>query len=292
MAEADARPVEFIGADGNILRGDIAGQGSDIVLFLHGGGQTRHAWKGTALELASLGRTTITLDARGHGESDFVLDGRYRFDDFGRDINAVLDKLSETYDPPVVVGASMGGLSSMLAHEDRVKADRPAGFAALVLVDIVPDMAMSGIDRILAFMMIGLEDGFASVEDAAEAISAYLPNRANKGSLSGLAKNLRQREDGRYVWHWDPRFVRGDNAIVTGENNTPAAFERAADTLDMPVLLIRGGRSDLVTPKAAQAFLKRVTQAKFVDVSDAGHMVAGDRNDIFGQAVQEFLDSL
>ncbi|EFL90469.1 alpha/beta fold hydrolase [Ahrensia sp. R2A130] len=288
--------IEFEGAEGNILRGDIAGhdheEGNDIVLFLHGGGQTRHAWKGTAQEFAASGRTAITLDARGHGESDHVPSGRYRFDHFAEDVNAVLEQITARYGRPIVVGASMGGLSSMLAHKMRVETGRSAGFDALVLVDIVPDMAASGIDRILSFMSDGLEAGFASVEDAAETVAAYLPNRSAKGSVRGLAKNLRQREDGRFVWHWDPNFVRGPNAIITGENNTAEAFNRAADTLDMPVLLIRGGRSDLVTPEAAQAFLNRVKQARFVDVSDAGHMVAGDRNDVFGEAVREFLDAL
>lgn len=296
MSGSQLHPVEFEGADGNILRGDIAGQdykdGGDVVLFLHGGGQTRHAWKGTAQEYAASGRTAITLDARGHGESDHVPSGHYRFDHFAEDVNAVLEQIAATYGRPNVVGASMGGLSSMLAHKMRVAAGKSAGFNALVLVDIVPDMAASGIDRILSFMTDGLEAGFGSVEEAAQTVAAYLPHRSAKGSVAGLAKNLRQREDGRFVWHWDPNFVRGPNAITTGENNTAEAFNRAADTLDMPVLLIRGGRSDLVTRKAADAFLARVKQARFVDVSDAGHMVAGDRNDIFGHAVRQFLDGL
>src|SRR5205085_10912095 len=79
---------------------------------------------------------------------------------------------------------------------------------ALVLVDVAHQVELEGRNRIGTFMT-GAPDGFASLEEAADAIAAYNPHRPRPTDLSGLAKNLRQREDGRWVWHWDPRFVRG-----------------------------------------------------------------------------------
>jgi pimeloyl-ACP methyl ester carboxylesterase len=64
----------------------------------------------------------------------------------------------------------------------------------------------------------------------------------------------------------------------------------AARALRVPTLLVRGRMSDLVTVEAAEEFLALAPHAKFADVSGAGHMVAGDRNDAFTKAVVEFLD--
>lgn len=58
----------------------------------------------------------------------------------------------------------------------------------------------------------------------------------------------------------------------------------------VPILLVRGQMSDLVTEDRAQEFLQRFPAVEFVDVGGAGHMVAGDRNDVFADAVVAFLD--
>ena len=62
--------------------------------------------------------------------------------------------------------------------------------------------------------------------------------------------------------------------------------------LDVPTMLVRGGSSDVVTREAAEALLQLIPRARFVDVADASHMVAGDRNDIFSAAVLEFASPL
>src|SRR5690606_40599381 len=108
--------------------------------------------------------------------------------------------------PPVLVGASLGGLASLVAVAESGEQERTA--RALVLVDVAHRIEDEGRDRIGAFMT-GHLDGFASLEEAADAIAAYNPHRPRPKDLSGLAKNLRQREDGRWVWHWDPAFVQG-----------------------------------------------------------------------------------
>ena len=78
--------VGFKGVDGLRLAGDrFAPEGraepseeGPSVVFLHGGGQTRHSWGGTARQVAARGLTAYTLDARGHGDSDWAPDGDYR----------------------------------------------------------------------------------------------------------------------------------------------------------------------------------------------------------------------
>ncbi len=181
-----------------------------------------------------------------------------------------------------MVGASLGGLAALLTAGEAA----PELVSSLVLVDIAPRMDPVGVERIVGFMT-GNPDGFASLEEAADAIAGYLPNRPRPTDLRGLQKNLRFGQDGRWRWHWDPAFMTGKQR--PGATRDPERFERAARALRIPVLLIRGRMSDIVSEAGAQAFLDVVPHARFVDVSDAGHMVAGDRNDVFTDAVVEFL---
>ncbi|NBN63631.1 alpha/beta fold hydrolase [Microvirga tunisiensis] len=280
----------FAGADGNRLVADRFGSDGAPVLLLHGGGQTRHAWAGAGQRIAAAGHVAYCLDQRGHGESDWVASGRYAFGDFGRDLVAVAGQITQEHGrPPVLVGASLGGLAGILAEGHQA----PGTLAALVLVDITPRVDLDGVSRIVAFMSERMEDGFASVEEAADAIAAYLPHRPRPGSLDGLAKNLRRTPDGRLRWHWDPKFISarhgdGDVSRAMAEDELVSAARR----LSLPVLLIRGGRSELVSLAHVEEFRAMVPQARFVDVEAAGHMVAGDRNDVFGEALIGFLRDL
>jgi pimeloyl-ACP methyl ester carboxylesterase len=267
--------------EGLRLVADAVGpQDGPPVLLLHGGGQTRHAWTETAEALALLGWRAISVDLRGHGDSDWSPTGDYRHERFSGDVRLIAQSFSK---PPVLVGASLGGISSLLAigtSDERLA-------RALVLVDIATRMEFSGAARIIAFMA-SAPDGFASVEEAAEAVSRYNPHRPRPKDLRGLARNLRKRDDGRYAWHWDPAFIEGRHT-TTERMHDPDLLDRAARRLRVPTLLVRGRMSDLLSEEGAQTFLAQVPHAKFVDVSGAGHMVAGDENDAFTAAVIDFL---
>lgn len=252
------------------------------VVLLHGGGQTRHAWAGTAVTLAAHGWSAIAVDQRGHGESDWAADGNY---DRQRYADDVIDLARALPAPPVLVGASLGGISSLLAIH---RADEPIA-RALVLVDIATRMERSGLERIFAFMR-GAPDGFASLEDAADAIAAYNPHRPRPSDLGGLRKNLRHGDDGRWRWHWDPRFI--DRDIPAEPPQEWNQLDAAAAGLRIPTLLVRGRMSDILSEEGAKVFLDQVPHAQFADITNAGHMVAGDRNDLFTDAVLEFLAEL
>src|SRR6185295_16377657 len=155
-----------------------------------------------------------------------------------------------------------------------------------VLVDIAPRMDPVGVERIVDFMT-GNPEGFTTLEEAAAAVAGYLPHRPRPKDLRGLQKNLRFGQDGRWHWHWDPQFMSGKKR--PGASRDPERLEAAARRLRIPVLLVRGRMSDIVSEGGAKAFLDVVPHAGFVDVSDAGHMVAGDRNDVFTDAVVRFL---
>ena len=284
------RRVTYGTTDGITLVGDAWGDPSHPpVLLLHGGGQTRHAWGDTAQALAERGWYVVALDLRGHGESDWAPNGRYAFEDFASDLGGVVRNLSR---PPAVVGASLGGMVALLAQGQAIE---PL-FSAVVLVDIAPDVEPEGIRRVVGFMLAHPE-GFSSIEEAADAISGYLPHRDRPEDLGGLERTLRRGDDGRYRWRWDVRLLteRDDLALVAAGDIDELATQmrnrltEAARRLEVPTLLVRGALSDVVSERGTRDFLGLVPHARHVDVPGAGHMVAGDRNDAFTAAVVDFL---
>lgn len=280
----------FIGASGNKLAADVYGEEGAPVLLLHGGGQTRHAWKQTAEAIARTGRVAYALDQRGHGDSEWT--EHYTFADFAADARAVAGALTvRSGQRPIVIGASLGGMSALLAEGD---AERAGGnvFSALVLVDITPRVDPSGVAKVMGFMRAHAREGFGSIAEAADAVAQYLPHRPRPRSHDGLKKNLRLSPDGRWRWHWDPRFMDSRGAGRDDRTTLEASLIDAAKKLKIPALLVRGASSELVQEAHAREFLELVPHAELADVSGARHMVAGDRNDSFSAAILDFLGRL
>lgn len=272
--------IRFRGHDGISLAADVRGPVDGApVLLLHGGGQTRGAWGATADALARRGFRVVTMDLRGHGESDWSPDGHYMLESFADDLRGVLAEIGGA---PVLVGASLGGLTSMLACGEAPQAP----LSALVLVDIVPRIERSGGDHVVGFMR-ATKDGFDSLDDAADAIAEYLPHRPRPKSLDGLSKNLRQADDGRFYWRWDPEFVRPRDRWDPDE--TSRRLSAAAQAVDAPILLVRGTRSEIVSEDALQQFRELLPDAEVAEIPDARHMVAGDDNDAFLGAIIDFV---
>lgn len=275
------QPPEFLwlkATDGLRLAADAYGhRDAPPVLLMHGGGQTRHSWGGTAIALAELGFRAIVVDARGHGESDRDVGRRYKSVNFAADLAAIASSFPR---PPAVVGASLGGNSALLAHGEG-----KTPFGGIVFVDIGPKIQATGVARIYQFMAQKPE-GYGSLEEVADAIAAYQPQRERPKDISGLAKNLRLGDDGRYRWHWDPAFLE---EMFVPQPELAERLDLAARNLTCPVLLVRGRLSDLLSEENAKHFLELCPHAEYVDVAGAGHMVAGDVNDRFTSAVADFL---
>jgi non-heme chloroperoxidase len=273
----------FTGFQNLTLCADVGGLAdAPPVILLHGGGQTRHSWGRAARRLAQIGFHTLAMDLRGHGESAWATDGDYSTDAFVADLNAVIDTLEQ---PPVLIGASLGGATALLAMGEA----ETSRARALVLVDVVPRMSPEGVRHIRDFMTASPE-GFTSLEEAAAAVSRYVPNRPKPPTNEGLLKNLRLRDDGRYYWHWDPAFqARGAHERLS---DLYLRMETAAYRVRVPTLLIRGRQSDVVSEEGARLLLELIPHAEYVDIEGAGHMVAGDRNDVFNDAIESFLQRL
>ncbi|HET9563295.1 MAG TPA: alpha/beta hydrolase [Mycobacterium sp.] len=296
--QSELQTVKFRGVDGLTLIADEWNRGAATaatsgtggataatsdparpsILFLHGGGQNRHSWKNTCQILADEGLHVVALDSRGHGDSDRAPNANYTVDALCADTLLVLEQIGR---PTILIGASMGGMTAMpVAYQAG-----PEKVTKLVLVDVVPRYEKDGSARIREFMASGL-NGFESLEEAADAVAAYLPHRSKPRSTEGLKKNLRHR-DGRWHWHWDPAFLTAplDDPFVRVEK-----LERAAINLTIPILLIRGRLSDVVSEEGVKDFLNKVPSAEFVELSDAGHTAAGDDNDAFSEVVVQFVN--
>ena len=279
-----SQTVTFRGVDDLNLIGDewnrdaASAEGRPTVLMLHGGGQNRHSWKNTGQILADTGFHVVALDSRGHGDSDRSPTANYTIETLSGDILQVLYQIGR---PVALVGASMGGLTGILAAHEA----GPELVSKLILVDVVPRFEKDGSARIRDFMF-GNVDGFASLEDAADAVAAYLPHRPKPRSPEGLKKNLRLR-DGRWYWHWDPAFLtKPDDDPFTRMD----MLEQAAINLQIPILLIRGKLSDVVSAEGVEDFLSKVPRAEFVELAEAGHTAAGDDNDAFTEVVVRFVN--
>jgi non-heme chloroperoxidase len=271
----------FDGFGGVRLAADVGGrEDAPPVVLLHGAGQTRHSWNSTARALIEAGYFVVTLDARGHGDSGWAPEGSYTIEGFVGDLRAVLGTLNA---PPAIVGASLGGLTALAAVGE---APTPVA-RALVLVDITPKMNREGAIKVQAFMRASPK-GFRSVEEAANSVAAYLPQRKRPRNIEGLRRNLREDGNGRLHWHWDPAFM----STKEPQEMTPEIerqFADAARNVSIPTLLIRGARSEIVDDESVAHFRTLIPHAEYVDVEGAGHMVAGDSNGAFNKAILSFL---
>jgi len=272
-----AQKRDFVGAHGLALTGFQNGPDEGLpVILSHGGGQTRHAWGRSAHVLAQHGFRAIALDLRGHGDSAWSVSGLYPIEDYAEDLRLIMTALGR---PAILVGASLGGMASLLAAADPP----PVGVAGVCLVDVSPHLLPEGVEGILGFMR-ATQGGFDTVAEAAQAIASYLPHRPRPTDLAGLEKILRKSPDGRYAWHWDPRIIEFplDPAVMN------PMLEAAARRVPAKAILLRGELSELVTHNVATDFMGLFRDGSVVDVEGARHMVAGDRNDLFGQRLLEF----
>ena len=251
-----AQRIVFEGFEGLRLVADVRGDPDGWpVLFLHGGGQTRHAWGSTAEIVAAQGWRTVALDLRGHGDSDWAPNGDYSFTAFCADCVAVCDQLGSP-------GPGRGLPGGDVGHARRGD-QRPAG-----LLRPGPGGHHSQNQRRRASSASPSScgpgfDGFDTLEEAADAIAAYTPHRTKRVNPAGLKKVLRQR-GGRWYWHWDP--------LVIGQERTEVVPDRLIGLLDVamsnihvPTMLVRGLLSDVVTQEGVDELLARIPGATVVE---------------------------
>lgn len=269
------------GSGGVTLAADVGGDPANpCVLLLPGFGQTRAAWARAAKALVAAGRYVVTVDLRGHGDSDWSPTKHYDLGEIIQDVVAIIGQLPSK---PAVVGASLGGLAALAAIGESAE---PVA-SALVLIDAAPRMARAGLERSARLMTLDTE-GFATVEDAARVVAEHMVGH-EAVEIEEVQRHLRRADDGRFRWHVDPAY---DGFRVDGPARLAAQsrFTAAAEALDIPTFFVRGESSAKVDQESIYAFQKLVPHAEFAEIAGAGDVIIGSRNDAFDATILAFLE--
>jgi pimeloyl-ACP methyl ester carboxylesterase len=251
-------------------------------VLLHGGALTAHTWDIMCLALGDAYRC-IAPDLRGHGDTDWAPDHDYSHEAYARDLAALLGELE--LGRCVLVGNSLGGHTAIRYAAERPPSEQPE---ALVLVDIGPEMRSAGRERLRNFTEGPRE--MDSLEEFVERAVAFNPLRRREILRRSLLHNLRQLPSGKWAWKYDPnRFQRGPLA-----GPPPTLEDRWNDVhrLACPVLVVRGGRSDMFLDEDAEKLAANLKDGRWVRIEGAGHTVQGDQPRALARAIREFLEGL
>lgn len=258
-ATGTSRYLELAGLRFHYL--DWGGEGPPLVM-LHGFTGHAHTWDYTARALADQYRV-LALDQRGHGDTDWA--PLYGSRPMVGDLLAFLDALG--LDRVTLMGLSMGGNVAYLfaaAHPERIE--------RLIIVDIGPEVAPSGGARIAA----GLSgpDVFASEDEAVAQARTANPRPTDESLRHRVSHNLRPLPDGRLTFKWDKAMRDG---TATRDDHTVEERWEAWRGVRGPLLLVRGGESDILTAEFAARMLTENPAATCVLVPDSGHSITLDR---------------
>lgn len=254
--------------------------GHPPILFLHGGALSARTWDVVCLGLRGEYHC-VALDQRGHGDSEWSPIMDYAPEAHGRDIDGVLDALG--FDRVVLVGQSMGGLNSFVytgQHPERV--------AALVLIDVGPDIRMAGAQRIGQFVASTAE--LDSIDAFVEQALAFNPLRDRRLLTWSVRNNVRQLPNGKFARKNDTRFL-GQVGIEEVARRIEAYWRNTA-AVTCPTLVVRGALSDVFLDDAAERFARTLPAGQWTRVEGAGHTVQGDNPAGLIAALRPFLDQV
>ncbi len=248
------------------------------VLLLHGFAQSGHSFDFVSLSLCDRLRV-VALDLRGHGESDWSPDADYRRGSHVADVDGAIAELGLA--PVSIVGLSLGGTIGYL-----LASARPSMVRSLVMVDIAPRVEPDGLRRVRGF--VEGQDRFSSLEEMVDSVRRFRPGRTEEQLRGSVLRNARRLPDGAWSWKYDPAMRRPEARPRTGPEEE-ARLWAALEGLRCPTLVVRGAESDIVSRASAAELVRRIPDARGVEVEGAGHLVPGDNPSGFIAAIEPFL---
>jgi pimeloyl-ACP methyl ester carboxylesterase len=249
------------------------------IVLLHGGHQSAHSWDLVSLHLAQHYRV-LALDQRGHGDSEWARDVTYSNHEMSLDAEAFITALG--LQRPILMGHSMGGRNAMLLTRRS-----PSLLRALVIVDVGPEVSDRGRAVIAGFVRDNEE--FDDLDHFVRNVQQYDPYRSREHIERTVKYNMLQRADGKFVSKCDanPRRL----GVVRGSGPQENITLEEARAFDLPVLLVRGADSRILTAEAAERFRDALPQGTLVTVPNCGHNVHGQNTKGFIEAIGRFLAS-
>ena len=250
------------------------------LVFLHGFAQQAHSWDFAALSVRDLFHV-VSLDLRGHGDSDWSPDGEYRQVDYLTDLDAILEVIG--LKQVVLSGLSLGGRLSFLYASEH-----PEVVQGLIVVDAAPAMQTPGARRIRQFVE-GVDE-WDSFEEMVRHVARYTRRRRPLEQIRGsLRHSSHRRDDGKWTWKYDPRLRR---PRPTRQPSNEGDLWQPLNAVRCPTLFVRGAQSEVVSQETAERAAKAVPGARLEVVDAAGHLVPGDNPVGFANAVRPFLEEL
>jgi pimeloyl-ACP methyl ester carboxylesterase len=248
------------------------GTGEPELVLLHGGAQNAHTWDTVAL---ALGRPLLAIDLPGHGHSDWRADHSYFPAENARAAATVIRELAPA--ALAVVGMSLGGLTAL-----ALSLDAPELVRRLILVDVTPGVDKDKASAVISF--IAGPESFASFDEILERTVAFNPTRSVSSLRRGIMHNAKERADGTWVWRYE-RFVLPEDA----ELPEFGGMWEAVDALHVPLLLVRGADSPVVSDDDVEELLRRQPDARVAVVEGAGHSVQGDQPLALARLIEDEL---
>ena len=249
--------------------------GAPVLCFLHGGAAHAH-WFDKVTPAFANRFHVLSLDQRGHGESQWAEPPAYGTQDFTGDLLELMDQLG--WSRMTVVGHSMGGHNAMTFaawHPERVR--------ALVIIDSRPAIPA---ERLQFMHARGRRMPRAHpTEEAAVQAFRLLPREtfAEPAFMAHLARAGMTRRNGGWGWRFDP---------ATHGNRQPVDAWPLLPRITAPTLIVRGGLSPVLTPEMADRLRASVPHSTLVTIPQAYHHLTLDRPAEFTTTLANFLTSL
>lgn len=255
-----------------------------VVLCVHG--LTRNGRDFDVLARRLAGRYRVVCpDVVGRGRSDWLPAGApYGFPQYVNDMLTLLARLRARR--LMWVGTSMGGLIALsllvgLTHLPAARNGRGCGLPAsaaprldgLVLNDVGPQLDMAGLMRIAAY--VGQPVRFASFQEAVQYVQTVAAGFGphNAAQWEDLTRHVFVEQDGVYVKHYDLRIAEGLGVSVDPGLAAllQASLWQAYETLEAPVLVVRGQQSDILSAALAEQMRERHARTRVAEVTGVGH---------------------
>ena len=250
--------------------------GAPPVVMVHGLTGNAHAFDDLAPHFLPRYHV-VSVDVRGRGDSDWAAGADYSNDAYVADLEGLRQALG--FERMSLVGTSMGGRISLTyagTYPDRVE--------RTVLNDIGPEIDPRGGERIAT----GTRDAVTAFETMEEVIAWHREQRVGFSSLSDAEQRaiaghaVKARPGGGYTWKMDPA-VRSDP-----RRPDPEASWDLARRIPGPVLLVRGGISDLLSPEIARRMVAEMQDCRMVEVPGVGHAPTLAEPEAFGPVMEFF----
>ncbi|GAB3285273.1 alpha/beta fold hydrolase [Parahaliea aestuarii] len=262
---------------------NTAGPDAPVLLCLHGLTRNSSDFTRLASDLSPRYRI-ICADQRGRGRSDYDSNpANYQPVTYVRDMFALLDHLQ--LPRVIVIGTSMGGLMGMM-----MGAMQPQRIAGLLLNDIGPEVDPAGLARIQSY--VGKSRPVRNWEEAlaqSQAINGAAFPDFSPGQWRDFTRGLYRNVDGVPVLAYDPAIAQPIDAAQ--ENAVPPDLWPLFDSLNLPVLVVRGAESDILAPTTAAAMCERGHDCQLQEIPRRGHAPTLDEP-AARQAIGRWLQSL